>query len=300
MYLVFDIGGTFVKYGLITLKGEIVHKNKIPTQNKEGIEIFIDSLVEVYHEMKKEYKIEGIAISTPGAVDVEKGIVYNGGSLPFLHEQCLRDLISSKCDGLNVAVENDGKCAGLAEAWIGSAADVKDAVVVAFGTGIAGAVIKDKKVHRGNRLIAGEVSFLMTDFDRRHQPKMWALEHSAISLGRKLSLAKGKPEDTYTGEMFFEALENGDHDADEILKDFAYATACQLYNFQLFFDPDVICIGGGISEQPRLLEEIHHQIDVIWDQIYHIGKPNVVKCKFNNDSNLLGALYNYMQLYHLD
>ena len=61
----------------------------------------------------------------------------------------------------------------------------------------------------------------------------------------------------------------------------------------------MICIGGGISEQPSLIEELKNQVDVIWEKVPHIGKPNVVKCKFNNDSNLLGALYNFMQLYQL-
>ena len=297
MYLVYDIGGTFVKYAVIDNEGKIHSKSKTPTLLNQGIEVFIDSLVNVYQEIKKENSIEGIAISTPGAVDVEKGIVYNGGALPFLHEQCLRDLISEKCDHLPVAVENDGKCAGLAEAWIGAAKDKQDAVVIAFGTGIAGAIIKNKRIHRGNRLIAGEVSFLLNDMDRHHKPTIWAHQNSALSLGNRLAVKKGL--EKMSGEEFFEMLENGDEDASEILKDFAYGAAIHLYNLQLIFDPDVICIGGGISEQPKLIEEIRNQVDVIWDQVPHIGKPNVVKCEFNNDSNLLGALYNYMQLYGL-
>lgn len=297
MYLVYDIGGTFVKYAVIDNEGKIHSKSKTPTLLNQGIEAFIDSLVNVYQEIKKENSIEGIAISTPGAVDVEKGIVYNGGALPFLHEQCLRDLISEKCDHLPVAVENDGKCAGLAEAWIGAAKDKQDAVVIAFGTGIAGAIIKNKRIHRGNRLIAGEVSFLLNDMDRHHKPTIWAHQNSALSLGNRLAVKKGL--EKMSGEEFFEMLENGDEDASEILKDFAYGAAIHLYNLQLIFDPDVICIGGGISEQPKLIEEIRNQVDVIWDQVPHIGKPNVVKCEFNNDSNLLGALYNYMQLYGL-
>lgn len=297
MYLVFDIGGSFVKYATITSAGEITYKSKIPTILDQGIDGFIDSLVGVYEEFKG--KVDGIAISTPGAVDVEKGIVYNGGNLPFLHEVCLKDVISKRCDNLPVAVENDGKCAGLAEAWIGSAKDVQDAVVIAFGTGIAGAIIKNKRIHRGNRLIAGEVSFLLHEMDRHKEPVIWAHKNSALLLGNNLAAKKGLAEGDINGEKFFEMLENGDMDADEILKDFCYSAAVHCYNLQLIFDPDVICVGGGISEQPRLVEELRNQVDVIWDKVPHIGKPNIVKCKFNNDSNLLGALYNFMQLYNL-
>lgn len=295
MYLVFDIGGTFVKYALISEGGNIEEKSKIPTLLDQGVEGFIQTLADVYANYKG--KVEGIAISTPGAVDVEKGIVFNGGNLPFLHQVCLRDEVSKKCDGLPVAVENDGKCAGLAEVWIGSAKDVQDAIVIAFGTGIAGAVIKDKKIHRGNRLIAGEVSFLLHEMDRHKKQVIWAHKNSALLLGSQLSIKKGLDKDYYDGEGFFELLNQGDHEASEILKDYCYSAAVHLYNLQLIFDPDMICIGGGISEQPRLIEELKQQVEEIWAQVPPIGKPNVVKCKFNNDSNLLGALYNFIQLY---
>lgn len=298
MYLVFDIGGTFVKFAKITSAGEIVFKDKIPTNNKEGLDVFLDTLVDVYEQYKED--IQGIAVSTPGAVDVEKGIIYNGGNLPFLHESHFRDLLSARCDHLPVAVENDGKCAGLAEAWIGAAKDVQDAIVLAFGTGIAGAVIKNKRIHRGNRLIAGEVSFLINEMDRHQKPVIWAHQNSALLLGQNLSLAKGQPKDTYNGEEFFAFVEEKDPDALDILADFCYKIAVQTYNLTLIFDPDIICIGGGISEQPALIEEIRKQIDVIWEMVPHIGKPKIAKCAFNNDSNLLGALYNFLQIYHLD
>lgn len=297
MYLVFDIGGSFVKFATITKDGEITFKDKIPTVLDQGITGFIASLEKVYQQFKG--KVEGIAISTPGAVDVEKGIVYNGGNLPFLHEVCLQDVVSKCCDNLPVAVENDGKCAGLAEVWIGSAKDVQDAIVIAFGTGIAGAVIKNKRIHRGNRLIAGEVSFLLNEMDRHKKPVIWAHQNSALLLGAKLSLKKGLDQDALNGEKFFEMLNASDEDAEEILKDFCYSAAVHFYNCQLLFDPDLICIGGGISEQPRLIEELVNQVEAIWDKVPHIGKPQVVKCKFNNDSNLLGALYNFMQLHQL-
>lgn len=297
MYLVFDIGGTFVKFAKINLEGQIIYKSKIPT-NKEGLEPFLDTLVAVYQENKDG--IKGIAVSTPGAVDVSNGIIYNGGNLPFLHQSHFRDLLSNRCDHLPVAIENDGKCAGLAEAWIGAAKDVKDAVVLAFGTGIAGAVVKDKKIHRGNRLIAGEVSFLINEMDRNKEPIIWAHQNSALGLGQAIEKVRGLEEGSVSGEKFFEMVNAGDLDCIEILKDFCYRIAVQAFNLTLIFDPDVICIGGGISEQPVLIEEIKRQIEVIWEKVPHIGKPNITKCAFNNDSNLLGALYNFMQVYHLD
>ena len=79
---------------------------------------------------------------------------------------CIKEVLSKRCDGINVSVENDGKSAALSEVWLGNAKNVNDAVVYVFGSGIGGAIVKDRKIHRGNRLIAGEVSNLITHYTK--------------------------------------------------------------------------------------------------------------------------------------
>ena len=96
MYLIFDIGGTFSKYALMKADGTIVDKGKFETKNKEGdtVDDFVDSLVAVYDNYKTYTVIEGISMSLPGQIDVENGIVYVGGALPFLHKVKLGKLMS--------------------------------------------------------------------------------------------------------------------------------------------------------------------------------------------------------------
>lgn len=295
MYLVFDIGGTFLKYAIMDKDGNIISKDKTPSK-KEGINEFLDQLQSIYEENKE---VEGIALSVPGQVDIQKGIIYNGGALTFLHECHINDELSKRCDNKPVAVENDGKCAGLAESAIGAAKDVNDAVVLVFGTGVGGAIIKDKHVHHGSRMIAGELSFLMTDAcTSPDHIRMWAQNGgSAVGLSMKLDHLKGQPKGTYNGEKLFELASQGDKEANEVLEEFYFGVAKKIYDLQYIMDPDVFCIGGGISEQPAVVEGINHYVDLINENSFQITKPKVVRCKYNNDSNLIGALFNFLQLH---
>ena len=188
MYLVFDVGGTFIKYAFMDQKGKIYEKYKVPTpfqdgkvddngdeitpytvKTEDGIAAFLEQIDIIYGKYSKEYQITGIAMSLPGQVNVNQGIVYGGGSLPYLDRVPLGNLISRRCGNVPVALENDAKCAALAEVWIGNAKDCKDACVLVFGTGIGGGIIIDRKVRHGVGMIAGEMSFCMTDFRLR----MW-------------------------------------------------------------------------------------------------------------------------------
>ena len=302
-YLVFDIGGTFVKYAIIDQDGNIKEKNKMPTLIKEGKDAFINTLVNLY-EQYKPMQLSGIAISLPGAVDVEKGIVYNGGALPFMHQVCLKDELSSRCDNIKVALENDGKCAGLAELWLGNAKDVQDAVIMVIGSGIGGAIIKDRKIHRGNRLVAGEISNILSDYTREELlagksplPHCYAFKASSVLLCHRVAKLKGLDPKEVSGEKVYEWAENGDEICIEALEDVYFNIAMQAYNFQYTYDPDVILIGGGISEQPKFLEGISRYVELFAAQKYQFAHPVIKPCKFNNDSNLLGALYNFKQLY---
>lgn len=301
-YLVFDIGATFVKYAIVSENGEIEAKNKMPTASKDGIDHFIATLVNVYNEYK-HYNVKGIALSLPGAVDVEKGIVYNGGGVPILHEVCLKEVLSKQCDNLPVALENDGKCAGLAEVWLGNASDVDDCVVMVIGSGIGGAIIHNRQIVRGNRLIAGEISNILVGYTREKIEQgispmydCFAFKASSVLLCHTVAKLKELDPKEVSGEKIYEWADAGDEICINALEDVYFNIAMQAYNFQYTYDPDVILIGGGISEQPKFLEGIIRYVDKLASFKHQFAKPIVKNCKFNNDSNLLGALYNFMQL----
>lgn len=297
LYLVFDIGGTFIKYGLVNSEGVITSKGKLSSSLVNSQEDVVNAFTKIYKEQKALEDIKGIAVSTPGGVDVNKGIIYNGGSLGFLHNMPITQMLWEACDHIPVAVENDGKCAGLAEVWLGNAKDVKDAIVITYGTGIGGAIIKDKKIHRGNRLIAGELSCLMNNYSPDEIPKSWADYNSALKLGRDAEKIKNLPKGSINGEKFFEMINEGDEECMTILKNFCYISAIQIYNLQYIFDPDIFCIGGGISEQEIFIKEIENQIQNIYGKTKQVVIPKIRPCMFHNNSNLLGALFNFFEIY---
>lgn len=317
MYLVFDVGATSVKYAWMTEEGQIVEKSSILTKNKpeDGVEDFVESLGMIYDRYKEKGVVEGIAMGLPGQVDVDNGIVYGGGGIRYMHEVPLQEKMSKRCDNIRVSLENDGKCAALAEVWLGNAKDVTDACVLVFGTGIGGAIIKDRRVHRGKRMQAGEVSFMideMTREDLAHLgciedmslyeaidklPYFWAAHAATGAVCYWLSKKKNLPVEEVTGRKIYQWIREGDKEAEEMMEEMYFSIAKQCCNLYVTFDPEVILIGGGISAEPDFVEGIKRYVNQLKriSTIYKEIKIDV--CKYRNDSNLLGALYNFKQKY---
>lgn len=318
MYLVFDVGATFVKYAWMTEAGEIQEKGKIPTKSRPGdtVEDFLDSLTAIYHQYREKGNVEGIAMGLPGQVDVENGIVYGGGGLRYMNNVPLQALLSERCDHVRVSLENDGKCAALAEVWLGNASDCKDACVLVFGTGIGGGIIIDRKVHHGSRMMAGEVSFMIENMTRadlstivrteeasmeeclENMKYMWSAQAATGGLCYKVARERNMSWEDVTGEKIYQWAKDGDEAAREALEEVYFSIAKQCCNLYVTLDPDVILIGGGISAEPEFTAGIKRYVEQLKGitQIYDGLRIDV--CKFRNDSNLLGALYNFKQKYH--
>lgn len=320
MYLVFDVGATFVKYAWMSEEGNMKEKGKIPTRNKKGhgVSDFVDSLVEIYNRYKEKDIVQGIAMGLPGQIDVEKGIVYGGGGIKYLDGVPLGEILSKRCDNIRVSMENDGKCAALAEVWMGNAIEATNACVLVFGTGIGGGIVKDRKIYRGNHLLAGELSYCIEDMTREdlhritpieeipgvvdsfHQMGfLWSARCSTSALADKVAEAKGMPFEEVNGELIYEWAAEGDKTAQDILEDMYFSIAKQCCNLYVILDPDIILIGGGISAQPAFIEGIRKYVNQLKRITKVYGGLTLDVCKYRNDSNLLGALYNFKQKYDM-
>ena len=324
MYLVFDVGATFIKYAWMTSEGEILEKSKTPTPvaRENTVEDFVRVIGNIYDMFKDKGILDGIAMGLPGQIDVKNGIVYTGGGLRYMDDVPLQQLLQERCDNVPVALENDGKCAALAEVWLGNAKDVKDACVLVFGTGIGGALIKNRRVIHGKHLLSGEVSFIFEDMTREEAdtlpegyplmearttmevvdelPYTWATKRSTINMCHFVTLKKGLPDEAVTGEQVYAWAKAGDEDVINILEDMYFSIAKQCMNLYVIFDPEVILIGGGISEEPEFLKGIQRYIDKL-KRLSCVYKDICIdSCKFLNDSNLLGALYNFKLKYELE
>lgn len=292
-YLVLDVGGTAIKYALMTEKLEFLEKGKIKTP-RDSIENFIDNIGNIYDKYKND--IEGMALSIPGVLDSDTGYMYTGGSLEYNTDKNMLKMLGERCK-TKIAIENDGKCAALAELWKGNLQECENGVVILLGTGVGGGIIKDKKLYKGKHFFAGEFSFIAGNINvmSNNDKEWWGSLNGLDGLLDDFAKVKNLNRNEIDGIKFFEYANNDDKDALEILNKFTYKTALAIINLQCILDADKYLIGGGISEQDILIKYIKKNIDDYHSQFeYFVPKPVVDRCKFRNDSNLIGALYNFL------
>lgn len=292
-YLVLDVGGSAIKYALMNENSEFIEKGKVPTP-KDTIEHFVEVVGSIFDKYKE--KINGIAMSMPGRIDSERGYLFTGGALEYNSGKNIVSILEKRCP-VPITVENDGKCAALAEVWKGNLGDCDDAIVIVLGTGIGGGIIKDKKLHKGKHFMAGEFSFILTNNSEQSigGSNIWAEQSGVEELCRLVAETKKLKLKEVDGHKVFEYAKSGDEEVLNILDDYCFKLVSQLYNLQYIYDPEKIAIGGGISKEDMLFEYIYKNIDKYAKTLpYIMAKPQVVQCKFNNDSNLIGALYVFM------
>lgn len=289
--LVIDIGGTFIKYACMEEDMKILSRGKVETP-KEDREQLIETIGRIYDEMPE---VSGIAISMPGIIDSENGYCAMGGALRYNDDFYLRHRLYERCP-VKIHMENDAKCAAMAEAAAGSLKDVEDGFVLIFGTMIGGGFIKNRKLHRGKHFSAGEVSYITTIRDGMADiDTVWGNRCGTPRLCQMFAEKKGKNPEEVDGVQVFEAVNSQDQDAVECLQKFTKEIAVQLFNLQTVLDPERFAIGGGISAQPVFIEYIKNHLKALYAQCpYDVPKAEVVSCKFQNDANLVGALQCYL------
>lgn len=164
----FDIGGTFVKYGVLDYEGNILTKDSFKSNADNGQEI-LDNMCEVVKKYIKLYKIEGISISSPGFVDVENGIITAGTIIDGFIGLNMKKYFGDKF-GLPIAIDNDANCATIAEHKLGNGKGCKNLVCVTIGTGIGGGIIINNDIYHGSKFMAGEFGFMFINGTKRENP----------------------------------------------------------------------------------------------------------------------------------
>lgn len=293
MYLVFDVGSTHSKYALMDGKAEILEKGKFDTvrTNREDFVKSLENIVEKYQD-----QISGIGLSMPGFIDSEKGFMINGGSLSYIKNWPIVDELSKRF-GKKVTVENDARCAALAEYWQGNLEEYKNSVILVLGTGIGGAIMIDGKIYRGSDLVAGEFSFILENImaSRKVENSMCAIASvpkMVEKVAERLNLAKEKA----NGEYIYSLAENGDEIALGEIRSYLSIIAFLIYNLNLVLNPEIFAIGGGISRQDLTHKILKEELEKIYESMgLDLRVPKVINCKFFNDANLIGALYKHIQ-----
>ena len=188
-YIVFDIGGSSVKWSIMSKMGDILTKDKIKVA--DSVNQFFEELSKIVNINKNNFNLKGIAISSPGAVDSITGIVGGASAIPYIHGPNFKEILKEKT-GLDVAIENDANCAALGECWLGAAKEENDCAFVVCGSGIGGAIVKDKKVHTGIHKHGGEFGYCIVDYDKDGGEKYltWSRVGSTSALARAISQGK--------------------------------------------------------------------------------------------------------------
>ncbi|MFD1900244.1 ROK family protein [Enterococcus termitis] len=282
--LAFDFGGSAVKHGIWNGQ-EIINKGKFTTP--KTWEEMKASLFSVFNETKTQ--VDGIAVSAPGVVDVEKQMINGISAIPYIHGFDIFDELKQLFK-VPVAIENDANCAGLAEIFEGAAKGKQEVAFVVIGTGIGGAIFHKGQIAKGAHLYGGEFGLMYLN-----QGETFSALGTAVQMAWRYCKRKGLAKETFSGEEVFNFAEAGDELAIEEVNNFYEYLTQGLFSIQFSMDPEMIVLGGGVSAKEGLLEEINRRMK---EKLDHFGLndfiPNIVTCKYNNDANLVGAVANFM------
>lgn len=294
--MVFDVGGTEIKYSVMDESLERRESGSVPTPMSSQEEFF-DVLSGIFEPHKGE--VEGIAMSLPGFIDSENGICRGGGALRYNHGKKVAGPLSERL-GVPVHMANDGKCAALAELCDGALKGCRNASVYIIGTGVGGGLIINGEILNGQHFTAGEYSFVRvanTDWDDPESTAGIVCSTTGLlDLNRRYTAFCWDP--LLDGRQFFEKVNAGDKVSMQVLRKFCKQVAMQIANLTILLDLEKVAIGGGISRQPILLQTIKECLDDIYDNPSPyfdpaLPKTELVLCKYGSEANQVGAYYYY-------
>ena len=281
--LVFDMGGSAVKYGLwqdeqLSDKGQFATPDTWQKM-KEELKAIRDSI-------KKP--LEGVGISAPGAVNVAQQQINGISAIPYIHGFNIFAELEALFQ-LPVTIENDANCAGMAEFYQGAGKDFDTAAFIVIGTGVGGALFQQGKLIKGAHLYGGEFGLMVLD-----KGKSFSQLGTAVQMAWRYCDRIGVDRKTISGEEVFRRAEEGDIIAkEEVDKFYRYLTE-GLFSIQFAFDPEVLIIGGGVSAKAGLLPEINQRMKkMLAAQDLNDFGPLIKLCDYRNDANLVGAAANF-------
>ncbi|MFA6849790.1 MAG: ROK family protein [Selenomonadaceae bacterium] len=293
-YICIDIGGTSIKHGVADENGVFIDKGEMPAEALKtggaGILVKVKKIIRDYMQ-KTTVKFSGVAISTAGIVDPEKGeIIYaTPNNIPGYTGTKVKAEIEAAC-GLFCTVENDVNCAGLGEVWLGAGKGAKSVCCLTVGTGIGGCVILDGHLFHGASNSAGEIGYMHIPGGGKFEDRA-----STTSLVKEIAARKGIPAETLDGRKIFAWAADGDRETIEAIDIIMERLAIGIANVCYVLNPEVIILGGGIMAQAKLLEpKIKTALSKqLIPSIFE--KTKIVFSMLQNEAGMLGALYNFRQ-----
>lgn len=287
-YIAFDIGGTMIKYGILS-DSKILMSGETETRAAEGGHAIVQRVCAIVEQTKKTYRdIAGVCISTAGVVDPAEGrILYANGNIPGYTGLEIKWLIEQNC-GIPCEVENDVMCAGLSEQRIGAASGCRNVFVMTIGTGVGGCVILDGKLHHGVTNSAGEIGYLRVEGEQLETAA------SAAQLVRSVNAKKPEKNGALNGRDIFELAKNGDTVCQKEIEALCERICGGIAAVCCVLNPEVIVLGGGIMAQKEYLGEILDAKMRAAELPDILKKSRIAFAENGNRAGMLGAYYNFL------
>lgn len=292
-YICLDIGGTYLKYGILLESGEILKKGKIKTASAEGGTAVFNQVVDLIQQQLENTKAEGICISTAGMVDPVSGtILYASDAIPNYAGIVYKPFLEQKF-GIPCQVENDVNCAGLAESISGAGKNGQINLCLTIGTGIGGCLVVDKKVYHGISNSACEVGYMKIPQGEFQK------EASASALCDKVASRKRQifaDHTVWDGVRIFEAAKKGDIICMMALEELADTLALGIANICYVVNPQTVILGGGIMEQESYMRPLIEKALEKYLVPQILKNMTIRMAEHQNDAGLLGALYHFLSV----
>lgn len=301
-----DLGGTFIKAGIVDETGNIIAEDSIPTEAEKGPSHVIEQISKIVSKLSENFKngeIIGVGIGAPGQVDPQGGVKYPpnfpGWTIVYLAKE-----IQSKTK-LNTVVDNDANVAAIGESKFGAGREHPNFIMVTLGTGIGGGIIINRKIYRGPTGGAGEIGHISINFDgpkcncgnygcveayvgQRYLSIWVAKELEKSPKSKIIEIVKG---DLSKIEPYVISLaaEQGDEFAMNVWKKAGFYVGVMLASVMNLFDINVAIVGGGVAKAGKILFDSMNQT-VKERALKPIAeKAIVIPAQLGNKAGILGA-----------
>ncbi len=305
-YIGIDLGGTFIKGGIVTQQGEILLQDKVPTEREKGEGKVTENIANLCKSLLARAglstaDVEGIGMGVPGMIDSAKGEVVYSNNLDWSHFMIADE--TKKLTGLPVKIANDANVAALGETKFGCGKEYQNTVLITLGTGVGGGIVIDGKLFEGNRSAGAELghSVIVAGGEQCTCGRKGCLEAyaSATALIRDTKRAmQENPSskmweigdiDKVTGKTAFD-YKACDESAKAVVDNYIQKLGVGITNVANVFRPQAIMLGGGVcAEGDNLIKPLQAYLD---KEIFAGTQGPAVKilvAMLGNSAGLLGA-----------
>ena len=305
-YVGIDLGGTFIKGGIVDDLGQIIYSAKVPTESEKGADRVATNIAELVKMLLKRTGLqaddtEGVGMGVPGMIDSKNGNVIYSNNLQWKDFRIGEAV--AKATGLRVEISNDANVAALGEAKFGAAKGKENVVMLTLGTGVGGGVVAEGKLVEGNQSAGAELGHTVIEMNGEQCTcgRKGCLEAyaSATALIRDTKRAMQAHKDSkmweigsldaVTGKTAFD-YQDTDVYAKAVVEKYVVALACGITNFANVFRPETVILGGGVCAQgDTLVKPLQKLLD---EEIFagSLGPKVVIRtAELENSAGLLGA-----------